>query len=80
MKLCICADPENCVEIPEGRICKRLIQECQCERCKDHIADKPGRTVGQRYIDALVKADHYSLMFRTARASSELDECSRPRT
>ena len=25
MKLCICADPENCTEIPEGWICKRLV-------------------------------------------------------
>jgi hypothetical protein len=53
--------------------------ECKCDRCQDHIADKPGRSIGQRYIDALVKADHYSLMFRMARGSGELDECSRPR-
>lgn len=23
MQMCICADPENCTEVPEGRICKR---------------------------------------------------------
>jgi hypothetical protein len=30
MKLCICADPENCTEVPENTICK-----------KDHLPSSP---------------------------------------
>jgi hypothetical protein len=26
MKLCICADPQNCTEVPEGWICKKDLQ------------------------------------------------------
>lgn len=50
---------------------------CKCQGCQDHRAQVPGREIGRIYVDALVYADHHSLIFITARAYGELDECSR---
>ena len=51
MRLCICADPENCREIPENVTCKRMVMQhtwaitmafcTKCGKSQEEVEDGP---------------------------------------